>query len=226
VRRLALAAAAAFAALGGLVAAGALTRLDEWACNHAMPLAGGPGTPPSLLASLVPLLHAPFDPVGVAVADVVTLPGQVLISFLLVAVASWSLWRRGRIDAAAAWTAAWIFAVGVEEVCRLALTRAPLYRAGTHLTGFDNSWPSGHSLRCALVAAALATAWPRFRVPLAVWLTAAVVLTELAGFHTPTDVVGGLLLAAVAAAGAVAGERSGFLRRRAALRGARPRTRA
>ena len=37
-------------------------------------------------------------------------------------------------------------------------------------SGFDSSWPSGHALRCALVAGALAAAWPRLRVPLAIWL--------------------------------------------------------
>jgi membrane-associated phospholipid phosphatase len=79
--------------------------------------------------------------------------------------------------------------------------------------GFDSSWPSGHALRCALVAGALAAAWPHLRVPLAIWLVAVAVLLELAGFHTPTDVVGGLLLATAAAAVAVALERSGLLRR-------------
>jgi membrane-associated phospholipid phosphatase len=189
-----------------------------------MPLAGTAGQPPTALESIVPLLHAPFDPIGVAVADIVTLPGQVLISFLLVAAASWGLWRSGRVDAAVAWLAAWLLAVAAELIYRHALTRAPLYRAGAHLVGFDNSWPSGHALRCALVAAALAAAWPRLRLPLAVWLAAAVALTELAGFHTPTDVLGGLLLATVAVAGAVVVDRSRFLRRGAALRRARPRS--
>jgi membrane-associated phospholipid phosphatase len=223
VRRLALAAAAAFAALGGLVAAGTLTHLDQWASDHAMPLAGRAGEAPTALESIVPLLHAPFEPVGVAVAEVVTLPGQALVSLVVVAVAAWRLWRRGCLDGAAAWPAAWIFAVAVELLCRHLLTRAPLFRDGVHLSGFDTSWPSGHVLRCALVAAALAAAWPRFRVPLAVWLVAAIVLTELAGFHTPTDVVGGLLLATVAGAGAVVVERSGVLGRRAALGSARSR---
>ena len=171
-----------------------------------------------MLESLVPLLHAAFHPPGVAVAQIVTLPGQVVISFLLVAVAARRLWSRGRAEAAVGWTAAWLISAAIEVVFRHALTRAPLYRDGVHLVGFDMSWPSGHALRCALVAAAVAAAWPRFRVPLAVWLLAAVVLLELAGFHTLTDVVGGLLLAAAAATGAIQLERSGLLRRRGALR--------
>ena len=183
-----------------------------------MPLAGRPLGAPSFLESVVPLLHAPFHPAGVAVAQIVTLPGQVVVSFLLVLVAS----RRLREPA---WPVAWLAAVAVELVVRHALSRPALYRHAAHLVGFDNSWPSGHALRCSLVAAALAAAWPRLRVLLGIWLVAAVALLELAGFHTPTDVVGGLLLAVVAAACAIELERSGLLRRRAALRrsGALPR---
>jgi membrane-associated phospholipid phosphatase len=208
----------AFAALAGLVASGAATGLDQWAANHAMPLAGGPGEPPGSLEAVVPLLHAPFHPVGVAVAEIVPLPGQVVLSFLLVLVAAWRLWSRGRVEAAVCWTAAWVLAVAVEVAFRHTLTRPRLYEHGVHLVGFDMSWPSGHALRASLVVAALAAAWPRLRVPLAIWLVAVVVLLELAGFHTPTDLVGGLLLATIAVAAAVEVERSGFLGRRTALR--------
>jgi membrane-associated phospholipid phosphatase len=200
-------------ALAGLVASGATTHLDQWAADHAMPLAGGFSSPPTTLESIVPLLHAPFHPIGVGVAQVVTLPGQVIISLLLLLAAAWRLWTRARIEAAVCWTVAWFVAVLVELVFRHTLTRQPLYRHGVHLVGFDASWPSGHALRCALVAGALATAWPRLRIPLAIWLAAVVVLLELAGLHTPTDLVGGLLLATAAAAGAVAVGRSGRLRR-------------
>jgi membrane-associated phospholipid phosphatase len=182
-----------------------------------MPLAGSPSAAPTTLESVVPLLHAPFHPLGVGVAEIVTLPGQVVFSLLLVLLAAWRLWKRGRVEAAVCWPAAWLVAVTVELVFRHTLTRPALYRDGVHLVGFDSSWPSGHALRCALVAAALATAWPRLRIPLGIWLAAVVVLLELAGFHTPTDLAAGLLLATAAAAGAVALDRSGLLRRRPAL---------
>ncbi len=170
-----------------------------------MPFAGGSSAPPTLLESAVPLLHAQFHPLGAAIAQIVTLPGQVAISFLLVAAAAWKLrdWS---------WFAVWVTAVAVELVFRHALTRPALYRHGVHVVAFDTSWPSGHALRSAIAAAALAAAWPRLRVPLVVWLAAVVVLLELAGFHTPTDVAGGLLLATAA----VAVAESGLLRRRAA----------
>ncbi|HKU57622.1 MAG TPA: phosphatase PAP2 family protein [Gaiellaceae bacterium] len=188
-----------------------------------MPLAGRPSSPPSSLESIVPLLHAAFHPAGVAVAQIVTLPGQVIVSFLLVCVAARRLWTHGRTAAAVSWPAAWLCAVAVEVVCRRSLSRPALYRGGVHLVALDMSWPSGHALRCSLVAAALGAAWPRLRPVLAIWLAAAVVLLELAGFHTPTDVVGGLLLAMIAAAGAAELERSGLLRRRLTLLRARPR---
>jgi membrane-associated phospholipid phosphatase len=224
VRSVALAAAAAYAALAGLVASGAATGLDQWACSNAMPLAGAPGSPPTFLESLVPLFHSSWHSTGYVVASLITLPGQVVISFLLVLVAAWRLAGRGRLDAALAWTAAWIVAVAVEFLCRHVLSRPELHRDGVHVLGFDASWPSGHMLRCALVAAAFAVAWPRLRPVLGLWLAAVAVLLELAGFHTPTDVLGGLLLATVACTAAVGLDRSGLLGRRAALR--RPGTRA
>ncbi len=192
---LALGAAAGFAALAGVVASGAATGFDQWACDHLMPFAPPPGGPPTLLESLVPLLHRGWQPAGFAVEQVVTLPGQALISLVLVTAGAWKL-REPR------WVAAWVAVTGVELVCRHVLTRPALYRTGSHVTAFDSSWPSGHALRCSLVAAVLVAVWPRLRVPLAAWLVAAVVLLELAGAHTPTDLLGGLLLALLAGAGA------------------------
>jgi membrane-associated phospholipid phosphatase len=190
-----------------------------------MPFASAKPTAPSFVASLVPLYHAELHPLGAAVTQILTLPGQVLVSFVLVLAAAVALRAQGRVEAASAWVGAWLAGVAVEVVLRHALTRPPIWvHGGIHLRGFDASWPSGHTLRCALVAAALAAAWPRLRIPLLVWFAACAVLLELAGFHTPTDVLGGLLLAIVVGCGAVELERSGLLRRRASLgrAGARP----
>jgi membrane-associated phospholipid phosphatase len=196
-----------------------MTGLDQWAVDHAMPFAGPPGAPPPpLVESLVPLLHASFHPVAAAVTQLVVLPGQAVISLLLVLLAAWRLWRSGRVEAALAWPAAWLLATALELVFRHTLSRPALYEHGVHLVAFDSSWPSGHALRFAIVAAALATAWPRLHRPLAVWLAAVVALLELAGFHTPTDIVGGLLLATVAVVLGAEFSRSGLLGRRAALR--------
>jgi len=188
----------AFAACAALVTTGALNGVDQSALDHLMPLAGGPGGPPTILESLIPLYHAMWHPVGIAVTQIVTLPGQVVISFVLVAAGAWKLREP-------AWVVAWFGAVSVEFVLRHVLTRPALYRDGIHLIGLDSSWPSGHALRCTIVAVVLATAWPGARAALVAWLLASLLLLEIAGFHTPTDVVGGLLLAllaCVAAAGA------------------------
>jgi len=192
-----------------------------------MPGAHGVGPPPTLLESIVPLLHSDFGTPLLAVAETVTLPAQVALSGLLVAGACVALARRGRIEAAAAWVTAWLLATLIEVLCKGLLARPALHRHGLHVTAFDSSWPSGHTVRAAIVTAALATAWPRLRLPLALWVAAVAVLLEAAGFHTPSDVLGGLLLAALLVAGAPAAERSGVLRRgAAAARAARTRTRA
>lgn len=170
-----------------------------------MPFAAGSSAPPTLLESAVPLLHAQFHPLGAATTQIVTLPGQVVISFLLVAAAAWKL-RDSR------WVAVWVAAVAVELIFRHGLARPALYRHGVHLVAFDTSWPSGHALRSAIAAAALAAAWPRLCSALVAWVAAVAVLLELAGFHTPTDVAGGLLLAT----SAVAVAESGLLGRRTA----------
>ena len=162
-RRLGIAAAVAFAGLAALVATGAATGVDRWAVGHAMPFAGAPGPAPTWADSVVPLLHVSFHPLGHAVAELVTLPGQVVISFVLVAAASRHLWQRGRVEAAVFWLAAWFLAVAVEIVFRHALTRPALYHDGVHIVAFDDSWPSGHTLRVGIAAAALAVAWPRLR---------------------------------------------------------------
>ncbi|HET7572354.1 MAG TPA: phosphatase PAP2 family protein [Gaiellaceae bacterium] len=222
-RRSALAGlAASYAALAVLVAAGALTGPDRWATEHLMPGAGKPGPAPSFLESLIPLYHVSFGNAWARAAQVVTLPGQVLVSLAILAAAAEALRRRGRADVGAAWLAAWALGTALEVVCKEALVRPALYRDGLHVVAFDDSWPSGHTLRCALVAGALATLLPRARPLLAVWLAAALVLLVALGAHTPSDLAGGLLLAALLGLAGRELERSGLLRRRAALRARRP----
>ena len=218
--------AAAYAALAGLVAAGTLTGVDQWASDHLMPGAERPGPAPTFLESLVPLYHPDAHGVVGWVGQVVTLPGQVAVSFLIVAAAAEALRRRGRVEAGAGWLAAWALGTAIEVVCKETLARPALYRDGVHAVAFDGSWPSGHTLRCALVAVALGTLWPRARPLLAAWLAAAVALLVAIGAHTPSDLAGGLLLAALLAFGVRELEGSGLLGRRAALRARRARAAA
>jgi hypothetical protein len=182
----ALVAAAVYAALAGLVAAGSLNGIDRWAIAHTMPGAHGGAHRPSLAEALVPFLHAHFANAYDVAADVVTAPASLLVSLLLLA----ALRRR-------AFVAAWLAGNVVEEVCKLTLTRPALYRHGVHLVAFDSSYPSGHTLRTVIVAAAIWAAWPRLR-PLAVaWAVASIALLELDGWHVPSDIAGALLLSVV-----------------------------
>jgi membrane-associated phospholipid phosphatase len=198
------------------VAAGAAGSLDRWGVEHLSPWAGRPSPhEPTLVEALVPLRHAHLGEAGHAAADLVTLPGQSLLSLLLLAAAAVVLRRRGRIEAAAGWVAAWAVGTVVEVVCKETLTRPALYRDGVHVVAFDSSWPSGHALRAALVAAALATVVPRAAPFLALWYASVPVLLVLSGTHTLTDAAGGLLLALLLAAVVRELDGSGLLRGRA-----------
>ena len=183
-----------------------------------MPGANGVGPPPDFVESIVPLLHAHFGTPLLAAADIVTLPAQAVLSFVVVGAVAVALHRRGRTEAAALWLSALVLATAIEVMTKHALVRPPLYRDGVHIAAFDSSWPSGHAARAAIIAGALAAAWPRLRGAVALWLAAAIVLLELAGIHTPTDLAGGLLLAVLLGSAALETERSGALRRRTVAR--------
>ena len=92
-----------------------------------------------------------------------------------------------------------IAANAAEFVGKRLITRPPLYaeQAGEriHVRPFDSSFPSGHMIRAVVLAACLVTCFPRTRPIALVWLTAVAVMLVVGGWHTPTDVAGGLLIA-------------------------------
>ncbi|HWX08392.1 MAG TPA: phosphatase PAP2 family protein [Gaiellaceae bacterium] len=192
-----LALAAAYAGLAVLVAAGALTGLDQWAVDHLMPGAHGNGAAPTFLQAVVPLYHASWHRPLDVVANVVTLPAQALVSSVLLAACCLVLYARGRRRAALAWAAAWLVGIGVEVLCKSVLARPLLHRHGLSLAALESSFPSGHTLRALLLAAAAAFAWPAGARLLAAWAAAVLVLLEVDGLHVPSDIAGGLLLAAL-----------------------------
>jgi membrane-associated phospholipid phosphatase len=199
-RRSALVLAAAFAALAGLVAAGVFTHLDQWSIDHAMPGAHfRPRERHGFLEGLIPLYNSSWHgPWNVAV-NLVTLPAGFLVSLALVSLLS----RAAGL--------ALLAAVLVEVVCKETLERPRLYSHGVHVVAFNSSFPSGHTLRTVIVAATVAWAFPRLRAVAAAWAIASLALLELVGWHTPTDIAGGMLLGALALLGARA---AGALRRR------------
>jgi membrane-associated phospholipid phosphatase len=197
--RLSAALAAADAALAVLVATGAANGLDQWSVDHLMPGLGDRTVVPSKLDAVVPLLHAYWDNPLDYVGNVVTLPAQVLVASAAAAVCWLVLARRGRRHAALLLAGAWIAANATEALCKSVLSRPLLHHHGAPLLAFQSSWPSGHTVRSVLLAVTVAVAWPAARRWVAGWAVASLVLLELDGWHVPTDVAGGLLLALLAA---------------------------
>lgn len=180
----------AFAALAVAVSAGAFTRVDQWAVDHLMPGGSFHRSETRMVDGLVPLLHSGWGSGYSVAANIVTLPASFLIALAIVVACSRIL------------GVALVAAVGVEVICKELLTKPELYDGSFHIAAFDTSFPSGHALRTVLVAAAVAWRWPRARVLAIVWAIASIVLLLLAGWHTPTDLAGGVLLAALALLGA------------------------
>jgi undecaprenyl-diphosphatase len=206
-RNTALALTAGLAALAALVAKGALNGLDQWSIDHLMPNPPGYLSGPSVGAALVPLYRASWTTGIDVAANIVTLPAQAIVASLLAAVCCFVLWRRGRRRAALVWAGAWILANAIEVLGKATLTRPPLHVQGHHVRGFDSSFPSGHTLRAVLLVALVSATWPSTRRWLVVWAAATLVLLELNGFHVPTDIAGGLLLALLVILGVRAVER-------------------
>jgi membrane-associated phospholipid phosphatase len=178
--RFACAFLSAFTALAIAVSVGALTGLDQWGVEHLMPGSNFTGGEPSLVDALVPLAGTNWGSAWSALVSVVTVPASFLVALAIVA------WR-SRVLAVLL-----VAAVAVETLCKHVLTRPELHHGARHVVAFDNSFPSGHTLRAVIVAGALASPWA------AAWAAAAIVLLQLDGWHTPTDIVGGLLLGASA----------------------------
>jgi membrane-associated phospholipid phosphatase len=194
----------AFAALAGLVAAGTFTRVDQWAVDHLMPGANFRNQGGGLLEGLVPLLHSNWNSAYAIAANIVTLPASFLISLAIAFVCLRAL------------GAMLVAAVAVEVLCKELLTRPALYDGAFHIAPFDSSFPSGHALRTVIVAGAIAWTLPRARGLAVAWALASIALLQLAGWHTPTDISGGVILGALALLGARAAGALG--RRRLAAR--------
>lgn len=186
-----------FAALAVAVAAGVFAGLDQWGVEHLMPGGHFTGGEPSLLDSLVPLAGTHWSSAWSVAAGVVAAPASFLVSLALVA------WR-SRLLAVVL-----LAAVAVETLCKHVLTRPELHHGAQHVVAFDDSFPSGHALRAVLVAAAFRSPWA------AAWAIATIVLIQLAGWHTPTDLAGGVLLALLGLLGARGLRGRRLLRRRA-----------
>ena len=185
-----------FAALAIAVAAGAFTGVDQWAVDHVMPGAHFTSKG-NLLDALVPLAGTHWDSAWSVAAAAVAIPGSFVVALALLT------WRSRLLGALV------VVGTAVETLCKHVLDRPMLHDGGTRISAFDNSFPSGHAFRTVLIAAAFASPWS------AAWAVATIVLIQLAGWHTPSDIVGGLVLALLGLLGARALRRRRLLRSRA-----------
>ena len=151
----------------------------------------------NLLDALVPLAGTRWGSAWSVAAAFVAIPASFLVALALTA------WR-SRLLAVVV-----IAGTAVETLCKHVLTRPELQHGAHHVVGFDDSFPSGHAFRVVLLATA-------FRSPIAAaWAVATIVLIELAGWHTPSDILGGVVLGLLGLLGARALGGGRLLRRRA-----------
>ena len=208
-----------FTLLAVLVAAGAFTWLDQYAVDHLMPgLDRGPGSwgggiigTVSVSEALLPGFRAPRhgNETVAAVTYAIVVLASGLPSLLVTGGALAVLARRGQRALAATLGVAFVVANLAEIAAKLSLVRPGLHTEGPagalpRILPFDQSYPSGHTLRAALMAACVCAVWRRARGPLFAWAFAVPALLVVGGWHTPTDVVGGTLLAVAFTATAAA----------------------
>lgn len=182
-RRLAVIPFALFVALAALVAAGVFHGADQYAVSHWMPWLQKKSHPLVQISTLV--VPETRWTLGGTLVALWTYPASVLPSALVAGYAAWRL-----RDARPA--VLWVAANAVELAGKLLVERPALYAHGRHVTGFDHSLPSGHTMRSLVVAYALAALWRRGRFAYAWALSVPFALVAL-GDHAPTDVVAGIL---------------------------------
>jgi membrane-associated phospholipid phosphatase len=189
--------AAALAVLTVLVAAGSLTRLDQYSVHHLMPglqpLRRGPGGSAGF--------YRPFSlhtSTWSKLFDLWTYPCSVLISGLVVIWAAFVLWRRYGPVVALAPAVAWVVGNGVEVIGKGTITRPPLYATVNgipfHIEAFDDSFPSGHMMRGVIVAFTIGFIFTRSWRWAVVWSALVGPALVLQSAHTITDVIGGALV--------------------------------
>jgi len=186
--RLAIAGGLLTALTATLAATGALESVDRFAVAHLMPWLRVHHHPFVTFGSLT--LPSPHSPLANAVLDLWTYPAALVPSLVLVFVAAS---RLSRTDALV-WCALWLAGNAVELAGKLTLRKPDLRHDQVHVSAFDNSLPSGHTIRAFVVAGAFAAAWRSGRVAY-VWAATVPVALVAIGAHTPTDVVAGFFVA-------------------------------
>jgi membrane-associated phospholipid phosphatase len=189
----------AFAGFTALVLLGGMNGIDDWAIDHVMPALHPHGQGNGIVSTIG--LWRPF-PLGIPwwqqALDAYNYPASVLISGLAIVALAYVLERRKHRVAALVWIAAWCVANAVELFGKYVIARPAVYWSNgpgrIHITPYDHSYPSGHTLRAAVLAGMLAYALPRLRFVAAAWFTLVPVTLVVNADHTISDVAGGFLL--------------------------------
>src|SRR5256885_1557032 len=179
--------AAALAACTVLVLTGALTGIDDWAIDHVMP-ALDPHSHAGIVSGSGLWRPFPLDaPWWDKLLDAYLYPASFLASAAVVVCTCAVLARRGRGLAALLWLAAWPGANAAELAGKVGLERPDVRWSNgprpIHVISFDHSYPSGHSARAVVLAAALAYAFPRLRFAAAGWVVLVPGVLVVAGDH-------------------------------------------
>ena len=192
---MAAAAGLALALLALLVALGELDVVDSYAVHELMPGRLPTDSRIPVIGHLLQYHGHHFD-----ASQVVRIPGTIVASLGFFLIACIVLWRRRDLRVLSVFVAG--FAVGNAMVVlgQEAITRPALYAVDhdpqTRIAGFASSFPSGHATRLVLLAAIFAYLWPRFAWLFALWVVGALFSLEIDRIHTPSDILGGVLLAA------------------------------
>ena len=188
-------AAGLFALSAALVTTGAFGSLDQYAVDHWMHhLAPGGGSSSSFASELHPTFGSPLQ----VFCNLWTYPAAPVPASIVVLACCGVLFRRGLRRSAFAWAIAWLVANGVELVGKSVLERPMLHLGRVPLHTFDNSFPSGHTLRAVLAGVLVVTLWRRTLWPAVLWIVIAIAALVVNSAHTPSDVLGGVLVAALA----------------------------
>jgi membrane-associated phospholipid phosphatase len=167
--------------------AGVFTGTDRYATRHLMPWLE-PST--SRLINIGALFLPETRPsLGGSLVALWTYPASPFVSGLVIVACAYAAARHGNRRAALGILLLWIVANVLELIGKLVIARPAI---GVHR--FQHSYPSGHTLRACVIAAVVTWTWRRAGPAVTAWALAVPVALVLLGDHTPTDVVGGLLL--------------------------------
>jgi undecaprenyl-diphosphatase len=178
---------------------GLLAPLDEAVIHHVTKIS--PGLSPGPRTMLEP---ADFTTAWSTLNRALEFPASPAVSVALAAGCCWLLLRQRRWQSAFAWLGVWVAATMIEIACKIFLSRPMLdvTVSGVHLqtATFARSFPSGHVLRAVLIAGAIASLSPRIGLIAMVWAASLLPFRVWTGAHTPTDVIGGVLMGMAAVA--------------------------